>query len=194
MESLISKLKLIWILNKILKCLKLLNTETYCFFSLFLAHLSQRLIWWAYRIGRAPSSVAVVVHSLNIFSSETTGPKLNFNWSFYGIGEWKFAQVFLVTWPRWPPCTYMYMAKNLNLLRNQKADVLETWYAASDARVLLNLLKWLPWPWPTLRQGQIWSLIHFYGKRYDQRPIIVEWRHTPHLVIIYSSWYKHGYF
>ena len=59
--------------------------------STFLAHLSRRLIWWAYRIGRPLSSVVrrpsyvvvrrpsyVVVrhrpHSLNIFSSETTGP------------------------------------------------------------------------------------------------------------------------
>ena len=51
---------------------------------MLLAHLSRRLIWWAYRIGRPPSSVvrrtssSVVVrrrpHSLNIFSSETTGP------------------------------------------------------------------------------------------------------------------------
>ena len=43
----------------------------------FLAHLSRRLIWWAYRIVRPPSSVVVVCrrpHSLNIFSSETTGP------------------------------------------------------------------------------------------------------------------------
>ena len=45
----------------------------------FLAHLSRRLIWWAYRIGRPPSYVVIFVirrhpHSLNIFSSETTGP------------------------------------------------------------------------------------------------------------------------
>ena len=42
----------------------------------FLAHLSRRLIWWAYRIGRPLSSVFVRrrPHSLNIFSSETTGP------------------------------------------------------------------------------------------------------------------------
>ena len=30
--------------------------------------------WWAYRIGRPPLSVICLPHSLNIFSSETTGP------------------------------------------------------------------------------------------------------------------------
>ena len=34
--------------------------------------------------------------------------------------------------------------KNL-LLRNQKADDLESWHAASGARVLLSLFKLLPW-------------------------------------------------
>ena len=50
---------------------------------------------------------------------------------------------------------------------NQKADDLETWYAASGARVLLNLFKW--WSWVEfdlfLRRGQIWSLILFYGEK-----------------------------
>ena len=34
--------------------------------------------------------------------------------------------------------------KNL-LLRNQKADDLETWYATLGAQVLPNLFKWWPW-------------------------------------------------
>ena len=34
--------------------------------------------------------------------------------------------------------------KNL-LLRNQKADDLETWNAALDVRVLPSLFKWWPW-------------------------------------------------
>ena len=57
-------------------------------------------------------------------------------------------------WPIWPPYPYMLKTiKNL-LLRNQKADDLETWYAASGARVLLSLFKW--WPWVDLGL--------FYGK------------------------------
>ena len=46
--------------------------------------------------------------------------------------------------------------KNLKklLLRNQKADDLESWYATSGARVLPSLFKW--WPWVDLDL--------FYGK------------------------------
>ena len=50
----------------------------------------------------------------------------------------------------------MYLVKTLKnlLLRNQKADDLETWYAASSAQVLPSLLKW--WRWADLDL--------FYGK------------------------------
>ena len=54
------------------------------------------------------------------------------------MGERKFVQLVLVSWPRWPPCPYMIKALK-NLLRNQKADDLEIWYAASGPQV---------WPWP----------------------------------------------
>ena len=56
--------------------------------------------------------------------------------------------------------------KNLKkfLLQNQKADDLETWFAASAARVPPNLFKW----WPILRQVQIWSLMRLYGKKEKQ--------------------------
>ena len=58
------------------------------------------------------------------------------------MGEQTFAQMVLVTWPRWPPCPYV--VKYL-LLLNQRADDLETWYASSSARVLPSWLKWWPW-------------------------------------------------
>ena len=143
---------------------------------------SRRLIWWAYRIGRHLSSVVRRrrrhrrPHSLNI-SSETLGQsKSNFIWSYYGMGEQKFVHMFLVTWPRWLPCPYM--VKNLkNLLWNQKANDLETWYARLGARVLPSLLKWLPWVDLDLilRQGQIWSfmLLLEKGKTMDFSETIV---------------------
>ena len=84
------------------------------------------------------------------------------------MGERKFVQTVLVTWPRWPPCPYMVKTLN-NLLRNQKADDLETWYAASGVRVLPSLFKW--WPWPILRQGQIWSLMLLFG--IFSKPIVI---------------------
>ena len=69
-------------------------------------------------------------------------------WSLSRMGEQRFVQMVQVTWPVWPPCSYMYMVKTLNnlLLWNQKADDLESWYAASGIRVLHlpSLFKWCP--------------------------------------------------
>ena len=82
----------------------------------------------------------------NIFSSETTSRlKPNFIWSLLETGERKFVQMVLVTWPRWPP--YPYIVKTLKslLLRNQKANDFETWYAASGTWVIPNLFKWWSW-------------------------------------------------
>ena len=31
----------------------------------------------------------------------------HFIWNFSGMGERKFVQMVLVTWPRWPPCPFM---------------------------------------------------------------------------------------
>ena len=85
----------------------------------------------------------------NIFSWETAMPiKPNFMWSLSGIGERKFVQMVQVTWPRWPPCPYMVETWKIIVLWNQKADDLESLYAASSAQVLPSLFKW--WPWLTL--------------------------------------------
>ena len=85
----------------------------------------------------------------NFFSLETARlMKSNFMWIIHGMGERKFVQMVQVTWPRWLQCPYMEnMVKTLKnlLLWNQKADDLETWYAASGAQVLLSLFKWWPW-------------------------------------------------
>ena len=58
--------------------------------------------------------------------------------------EWKFVQMVLVTWPRWPPHPYMVKTfKNLRL-QNQKADDLETWYVAFGMWDPTSLFKWCP--------------------------------------------------
>ena len=65
-------------------------------FLCFLAHLSRRLIWWAYRIGRPPLSVVVRrrPHSLNIFSSETTRPvKVKFHMELLWDGGTKVCSI-----------------------------------------------------------------------------------------------------
>ena len=137
----------------------------------FIAHLSQRLIWWAYMIGPSSSSV-VVIHTLQTSSPQKPmgQSKSDFIWSFCGMGEQKFAQMVLVTWSRWPPYPYMVKTLKKNLLFwNQKADDLETWYASLGAQVLPSLLKW--WPYVDLYlfwQGQIWSLMLLYGKKVKQ--------------------------
>ena len=85
-------------------------------------------------------------HSLNIFSSETTGRiKAKFHMESPRDDETKVCSnghghmTKMAVMP-------IYMVKNLkNLLRNQKADDLKTWYAASGARVQPNLFKWWLW-------------------------------------------------
>ena len=47
----------------------------------------------------------------------------------------------------------------------QKANDLESLYAASGTQMLFVQMMILSWPWPILWQGQIWSLMLLYGKR-----------------------------
>ena len=112
--------------------------------------------WWAYRIGRPLSYVCSVSTFSNIVSSETTGlieAKFHMELPWYG-GTKVCSKMVLVTWPSWPPCSYMVKTLKNLLLRNQKANDLETWYAASSAPVLQSLFNW--WPWVDLDL--------FYGK------------------------------
>ena len=108
-----------------------------------------------YMIGMTPSSVIVVVHTLQTSSQKLLGQSnSNFKWSFLGIREWTFAQMIRVTWSKWLPCPYMVKWFK-NLLRwNRMAGVVEIWFIASGTRVLLSLLK-------------CWHCVHlwpFYGK------------------------------
>ena len=82
------------------------------------------------------------------------------------MGEWKFAQMFLVTWPRWPTCPYMVKTLKNLLLWNQKANDLESWYAniGCSSTSKFGQMTTLGWPWPILWQGQIWFLLLLYGK------------------------------
>ena len=69
------------------------------------------------------------------------------------------------------PCPCPYLVKTLKnlLLRNQQADDLETWYAASGAKVLQACSNDDPGMTLTiLQQGQIWSPLLLYGKKVKQ--------------------------
>ena len=108
-----------------------------------------------YRIGRPPLSVRLSVccpHSLNIFSSETTG---QIEAKFHMESPWdKGTKVYSNGPGQMTKMAAMPVYGKTFLLWNQKCDDLEIWYAASCAQVLPSLFKW--WPWDDLDL--------FYGK------------------------------
>ena len=63
----------------------------------------------------------------------------NFIWRLLRTWGWKFVQMVLVSWPRWPPCLYMVRT---HLPQNQKADDLGAWYIALGVLGLPSLFKW----------------------------------------------------
>ena len=134
---------------------------------LFLAHLSQRLIWWAYRIGRPLSSIRPSPTLFEHFSWETTEPieakfHMEFPWDV-GTKICSNGSGHMTKMAAMP----IYGKKPLKIF---KADDLKTCFAASGARVLPNFVQMmtLSWHWPILRQGQIWSLLLLYGKKVKQ--------------------------
>ena len=121
----------------------------------------------SYRIGRPPLSVPLSSvgrpHSLNIFSSETTGP---IEARFHMESPWDAGMkvLFLVTWPRRPPCPYMVKTLKNLLLRNQKGRWPWTLVGSIECSSTTKFVQMmtLGWPWPVLRQGQIWSPYAFF--------------------------------
>ena len=97
-------------------------------------------------IGRAPSSVCLTVdcfpHSLHIFSSETTEPleaKFHMESSWNGRTKVWFNGAGHMTKMAAKPLSGKYLKQIL--LRNQKVDDLETWFAGLGARILSSLFK-----------------------------------------------------
>ena len=126
-------------------CDLFIYAKAFCVFS----SPAPKALWWAYRIGRPPSSVVPLSvrrpHSLNIFSSETAWQISQIS---YGASMgWGNESLFKRSrsHEQWPTCPYMVkILKNL-LLQNQKADDLEIWYAAPGAQVLPSFFKCRPW-------------------------------------------------
>ena len=86
-----------------------------------LAHLSrilrdeQIVYQWFWRLCICLSVIHPLTFS-NIFSPETSWPvKLNFIRKLLRIGERKFIQMVLVTWPRWPPTMPIYSINHLKI-------------------------------------------------------------------------------
>ena len=66
---------------------------------------------WAISIPVTPSSVVCPSVRQHFQTSSPLKPlgqlNSNFIWRLLRMGERQFVQMFLVTWPRWPPCPYM---------------------------------------------------------------------------------------
>ena len=100
-----------------------------------------------YAVVRPSSSTSIiVVHTLNIFCSETAGAvEVKFPMELLWNERMQFVQMVQVTWPRWPPCPYMKHLKIFFSGTNQKSDDHETWFATWSTGVLPSLFKWWPW-------------------------------------------------
>ena len=140
----------------------------------FLAHLSRRLIWWAYRIGRPLSFVVVRrcrPHSLNIFSSETTGPiKVKFQMELLWDGGTKFCSN--VPGHMTKMAAMPIYGKNLKKSSSLEPKGQWPWNMVCNigcsSTIKFAQMMALSWPWPILRQGQIWFLTLSYGKKENQ--------------------------
>ena len=101
-------------------------------------------------------------------------------------GEWKFVQLFQVTWP----CPYKLQWKTSQVffLRNQEADDFETWYTSSGTRVLpIFHMMTLGWPWLFLWQGQICFRMLLQGWKLIQHWVIMYFQ-----VCSYSTYPQHS--
>ena len=126
----------------------------------FLAHLSRRLIGEliVYQWLRLPSSIVCRPSSVVCQHFQTSSPlkqlgQLNsyFIWRLLRMGERKFVQMVLVTWPRWPPRPYM-----VNTLKKSSSPepegrwpwdlVCSIWVVGPTKFVQMMILGW---PWPT---------------------------------------------
>ena len=80
--------------------------------------------------------------------------------------ERKFAQMVLVTWPRWPPCPYM-----VKTLKKSSLELKGQWPWNLVCNIVCSSITKFAqmttpsWPWPILWQGQLCPLCVCIGKR-----------------------------
>ena len=119
--------------------------------------------WWAYRIRRPTPYVFHRPQSLNIFSSETTGP---IEAKFHMESPWNRGTKVCSNGPG----HMIKMAAMPIYIKNLKKSSPEPkgrwpWNLVCNIRYT-STTKFvqkmtLGWPWPILRQGQIWSVIYY---------------------------------
>ena len=107
--------------------------------------------WWANSIPVTPASV-VRQHFQTSSPLKLLG-QLNsfFIWRLLRMGERKFVQMVLVTWPRWPPCPYM--VKTLKKSSSAEPEGRWPWDLVCSIGVVgptkFVQMMILGWPWPT---------------------------------------------
>ena len=123
--------------------------------------------WWAYCIGRPPLSSTLFKHH-HLRNHWANRSQISYGASM-GWGN-ESVQMVLVTWPRWPPCSYMVKTFK-NLLQSRIAMSLRlSIYSIGQSRVLPSLFKW--WPqvdlWPFYAKVEFGSLCFCMGKHHNR--------------------------
>ena len=131
----------------------------------FLAHLSRRLIWWAYRIGRPPSSSSTLFKHLLLRNHWADQSHISYGASM----GWGNESLLKRSWSH--DQDGRIYDKNLKKSSLEPKGrwpwnlVCTTGYSSTTKFAQMITLGW---PWPILRQGQIWSLMLLYGKKVKQ--------------------------
>ena len=119
---------------------------------------------WKHKYQRSRSLFDLCPKSLryvlsNIFCSIS---KPNFMWSLYRLGERKFVQKVVVTWPRWSP--HSYIVKTFSSAETKGGWPWNLVYSIGGLSLTKSVqMMILDWPWPS-QQGQIFSLMLLYRK------------------------------
>ena len=127
--------------------------------------------WWNYGIGRPLSSVCMLTAFLNIFSSETTGPvevkfhvepPMDGRKKIYSNGLGHMTKMAVMS-------TYGKNIKKFSFPepKGLRPRNLVCSIGCSSTTKFVQMMT-LGWPWSILGQGQIWSLMLFYGKKVKQ--------------------------
>ena len=128
--------------------------------------------WWAYRIGRLPSSVCLSSTLFkHILPSETTGP---IEAKFHMASPWDGGTKICSNGPGHMTKMAVMPIYGENLKKSSSLEPKGRWpwnlvcsIGCSSTTKFVQVIT-LGWPWPILQQGQIWSLVLLYGKKVKQ--------------------------
>ena len=142
----------------------------------FLGHLSRRLIWWAYRIGRPPLSV--VLHRTLLLSTLVKHLLLRNHWAnqsqFHMELLWDGGTKVCSNGPGRMTKMAAMPIYGKNLKKSSSLEPKGWWpwnlvciIGCSSTTKFAQMMT-LGSPWPIIRQGQIWFLMLLYGKKVKQ--------------------------